>query len=382
MAGKRIVVLGGGFGGAAAAIRARSLLDMDHEVTLIDRNRRTHLCGANPLLIVGQRESKRSSRSLGLLRNRGVNFVQAEVRALDLDGRSVATADRAYPFDYLIVASGAEYDWSAVPGSERAYSFYNIDTARRLRRKLAAFRRGRIVIGVHSLPYKCPPAPFETAMILDWHFRNRGIRGDVEIELATPEPAPLPIAGEEASARLQRSFVRKQIDLRVNAGVKEIARSGREVAFTSGEATDADLVIVVPRHVPSALVRESRLIGPSGWVKVDPRTLATEVPGVFAIGDVNSVPIGNGRGVPKAGVFASSEGDTVAQNIAAEVNGTEPTAFPGEGQCFIAFGGETSAAISGRFLAPEGPEAYLTSPTARGMRAKERFERDWRRFRV
>lgn len=382
MAGKRVVVLGGGFGGPAAAIKARSLLDVDHEVTLIDRNRRTFLCGANPLLVVGRRESEKASRSLGLLRNRGVDFVQTEVRSLDLSGRAVETAEGWRPFDYLVISTGAEYDWSVIPGSDRAYSFYNIDMARRLRRRLSAFKRGRIVIGIHSLPYKCPPAPFEAAMILDWHFRNQGIRGDIEIELATPEPASMPVAGPDASARISRAFSRKRIDLRVNAGIREIARSGREVGFTSGQATDANLVIAVPPHAPSALVRESELIGPTGWIQVNPRTLETDVPGVYAIGDVNSVPIANGRGVPKAGVFASAEGETVGRNIAAAIQGSEPADFPGVGHCFIAFSGETSAAITGSFMASGKPEVKLTAPTARGMRSKERFERDWRRFRI
>lgn len=382
MAGKKIVVIGGGFGGAAAAIKARSLHGVEHTVTLVDRNRRTYLCGAMPLLIVGEREAVKSSRSLGVLANRGIRFVQGEVHALDLTGKTVITSAGRMEFDHLVIAAGAEYDWDAVPGAAQAYSFYNVETARRLRRKLASFRRGKIVIGVSSVPYKCPPAPFEAAMILDWDFKRRGVRKDVEIEVAIPEPAPMPVAGPEAVETLGRALTRRGISLRLNAGVKEVAHSGREVEFTNGEATDANLVVTIPTHVPASLVQGSALIGKSGWVKVNPATLETDSPGVFAIGDVNMVPMANGRGVPKAGVFASAEGETVGQNIAAAVNGTTPTTFPGVGYCFIAFSGETSAAITGRFMAEGKPDVRLTPATARGMRAKERFEGDWRRFRI
>jgi sulfide:quinone oxidoreductase len=382
LAGTKTVVIGGGFGGARAAITARSLLGPEHEVTLIDRNRRLYLCGAMPLLIVGEREALASSRSLGTLANRGIRYLEAEVQALDLPGKTVATSMGTIEFDYLVIAAGAEYDWDAVPGAAQAYSFYNIETARRLRRRLNTFRKGKVVIAVSSVPYKCPPAPYEGAMVLDWHFRRRGVRSDVEIEVATPEPAPLPVAGPEAVSRVHRALARKRIGLRTDAGVKAVDASGREVEFSNGETTRADLVITIPAHVPAGLVQDSALIGQSGWVKVNPSTLETDSPGVFAIGDVNAVPMANGRGVPKAGAFASAGGETVGINIASAINGTRPTTFPGFGHCFIAFSGDTSAAVTGNFMAEGAPDVRLTSATARGMRSKERFERNWRRFRI
>ena len=171
MARKKIVVLGGGFGGVSAARVARTLLGREHTVTLIDRSRRTYLCGSFPLLIVGEREASKVSRSLGSLANRGIEYTQTEVEAIDVEGRTVTTSDRTLEYDYLVLAPGAAYDWDAVPGSASAYSFYSIESARRLRRKLSFFRKGRVVIAVSGTPYKCPPAPFEAALILDWAFK-------------------------------------------------------------------------------------------------------------------------------------------------------------------------------------------------------------------
>ena len=180
------MVIGGGFGGVAAAITARSLLDLQHEVTLLDRNRRTYLCGSFPLLIVREREAAKVSRSLGALTNRGVRYVQAEVDSIDVASKTVATSAGVMGYDHLVVASGAAYDWEAVPGAVNAYSFYDVASARRLRRKLSAFRRGRIVVAVSSLPYKCPPAPFEVAMIPDWAYKRRGVRRDIESSSRVP----------------------------------------------------------------------------------------------------------------------------------------------------------------------------------------------------
>ena len=134
--GKKVVVVGGGFGGVAAARTARSLLGREHPVTLVDRNGRTYLCGSFPLLIVGERETSKVSRSLGLLANRGIDYLQAEVASIDISSKTVATGAGTLEYDYLVVAPGASYAWEAVPGAASAYSFYDLETSRRLRRRL------------------------------------------------------------------------------------------------------------------------------------------------------------------------------------------------------------------------------------------------------
>ena len=181
---------------------------------------------------------------------------------------------------------------------------------------------------------------------------------------------------------IRRAFDRKGIQLKTEVGVASVRSDGLEVAYSNGSSLDVDVAVTVPHHIPAAIVRDSSLIGPSGWVKVNSQTLETSESEVFAIGDVNAVPMANGKGLPKAGVFASAEGETVGYNIAAAINDFAPVNFPGEGYCFIGFGGETSAQIVGNFLAKPIPKVRLTAPTARGLRSRERFERDWKRFRV
>ncbi len=383
MPGKKILILGGGFGGAKAAITARALLPAEHEVTLIDRNARTYICGAMPLLIVGEREAEKTSRSLGRLANRGVNFIQSEIKRLDLASKTVHTARGVIEYDYLIAGLGAEYNWDAVPGSKEAHSFYNIDTARRLRRRLSRFRRGRIVIAVSSTPYKCPPAPYEAAMILRWHFKRTGISKDVDIHVFTPEDAPLPVAGQAACEELALAMAKRGISFHPKAAVKEVLKDGCSAAFTDGSSMDADIVITIPAHRPAAIAAEAGLAAGKPWVPVNPATLETSAPGVFAIGDLNMVPMATGRPIPKAGVFASTEGDIAARIIASRLLGTEPPpAFPGEGLCYLAYSGTQSGSVSGRFLTPGKPDVRFNPPSASGMRAKERFESDWRRFRI
>ena len=110
MTGKKILVLGGGFGGVQAAIGARAALDSTHEVTIVDRSRVTHLCGMNPLLIVGDRETDKTGRSLGRLANRGIRFVEASIDSIKTADQTVSTSAGTLDYDYLVVALGAQYD--------------------------------------------------------------------------------------------------------------------------------------------------------------------------------------------------------------------------------------------------------------------------------
>ena len=336
---KRIVVVGGGFGGVAAARTARALLDSEHQVTLVDRARRTFLCGAFPLLIVGERETAKVSRSLGSLANRGVRYLQAEVHSIDVGSKTVSTSTGKLDYDYLVLAPGAVYDWDAVPGASDAYSFYDLQGARRLRRRLSSFRKGRIAIAVSSLPYKCPPAPFEVAMILDWAFKIRGVRRDVELHVFTPEPAPLPVAGPEA----RRSAAERHDPAGHTASCQRRRHRGgpqRSAGRFQRRLHHRLRACYYYTQAPDAF--GSRLSGASGRLGAGsgcrPRRWRRESRASTPSGDVNMVPMANGRGLPKAGVFASAQGETVGRNIAAAINGSEPTIFAGVGHCFIAYG--------------------------------------------
>ena len=382
MAGNKVLVLGGGFGGVQAAISARAALDSTHEITIVDRNRVPHLCGMNPLLIVGERDTDKTGRSLGRLANRGIKFVEASIESINTSDQKVVTSTGTLDYDYLVVGLGAQYDWDAVPGARDAYSFYDFDYARHLRRRLSRLKRGKIVIAAAKPPYKCPPAPFETALIINWWARNKGIRKDLDISVYIPEPGPLGVAGKEASMRVRNALDQRGIELVTAAGVTEVASSGREASFADGSSTVADVIATVPVHKLPDVVAASGIANGKPWVPVDRATLETSVSNVFAIGDVNVVPAGD-FAIPKAGVFAAGQGTKVGEIIASRITQSgEPEPYDGVGYCFMAYSGGRSSMVGGNFLAEGGPESVLTEPTVSGMKSKERFERDWRTFRI
>jgi sulfide:quinone oxidoreductase len=382
MAGKKVLVLGGGFGGVQAAISARAALDSTHEVTIIDRNRVPHLCGMNPLLIVGERETDKTGRSLGRLANRGIKFVEANIDMVDTGGKKIATSAGTLDYDYLIVALGAQYDWDAVPGARDAYSFYDFDYARRLRRRLSRLKRGKIVFAAAKPPYKCPPAPFESAMVVNWWARKKGIRRDIDISVYIPEPGPLGVAGKEASMRVRNALDQRGIELVTSAGVTEVSADGREASFSDGSSASASVIATIPVHRLPDVVAASGIADGKPWVPADRATLETSTSNVFAIGDVNVVPAGD-FAIPKAGVFAAGQGVKVGEVIASRINDSDvPEPYDGVGFCFMAYSGGRAATVGGEFLADGGPNTVLTDPTVAGNKSKERFERDWRSFRT
>jgi sulfide:quinone oxidoreductase len=123
------------------------------------------------------------------------------------------------------------------------------------------------------------------------------------------------------------------------------------------------------------VVRESGLVGESGWVSVNSRTLETPFPGVYAIGDVVQIAMGNGKPLPKAGVFAEAMGETVAERLAAIFADREPeAAFQGEGGCYLEVGSGQAMMVRGHFMAMPDPEIALTEAEARYLEEKRAFE--------
>ncbi len=372
----RVAILGGGFGGGAAAMSLAQIPSVS--VTVIDRASVTYLGAEFPFVATGTRTVDETSRTAAPLLEAGVRFVRGDIQEIDLDAKAVHTSAGTVAYDSLVVALGTEYDWTAPRGVDATESFYDIDSADRLRRRLETFDGGRIVISVAGPPIKCPPGPFEGAMVLDWWLRQRSLRDRSEIVVTFPEPAPLAVAGTEASRKMGRYLAEKGIQL--VPGVTLSSIDGSVVTLSDGSEVAADLPVVVPLHRAPRVVAAAGLTGPSGWVDVNPETLETSIEGVFAIGDVNRVPLGE-RALPKAGVFAAGEGTTVARLIASRVAETEPPApYDGAGHCFIAFSGTEGADVGGVFLAAGGPQISLGEPGPAGMAGKERFATRWRSF--
>jgi sulfide:quinone oxidoreductase len=315
-------------------------------------------------------------RPLVGLTSRGIEVVQAEIEAIDPVARTVRTSTGPLEADYLIVALGASKEPQALPGfAEAAINFYESDGALRIKAALDSFSSGRIVILVSRTPFSCPSAPYEAALLVDAALREKGARDRCEVALYTPEDLPMPVAGAHVGQALVAILEERGIEFHSEQIAMKIEPERHRVLFEL-EDTAFDLLLGVPAHRAPAAVAQSGLTDASGWVPVDPLTLRTRHPGVFAIGDVTAIRLANGMFLPKAGVFADAEARVVAETIAAEVAGTEePSAYDGRGFCYIEVGGGMAAYGAGNFYGLPGPRVSLEAASERYRREKEAQER-------
>lgn len=195
-----------------------------------------------------------------------VRYVNDEVTAIDGSNRLVKTLTREFHYDYLIVSLGADLDSTLIPGfANTAHHNYDLDSALKFREALESFQRGRIAIGVSSLPFKCPAAPYEAALLLDHYFRKRGLRDKVEFQFFTPEPYPMPVAGQAVGNMVEALLEQRGIHYHPKLKLKEVDASRRAVKFDGGEEIGFDLLFAVPPHQASAAIRETELAGDRGW---------------------------------------------------------------------------------------------------------------------
>lgn len=152
----------------------------------------------------------------------------------------------------------------------------------------------------------------------------------------------------------------------------------RVLSFDDGSVAEYDVLAYVPPHRVPRVVVEAGLAVPDGWIPVDRSTLATSIPGVYAIGDVTTIPLAVGKPLPKAGVFAHGQAEVVAENLAREWAG-EPAgaAFDGHGACFIETGDGRAGYGSGDFYAEPTPAIRLRRPGRTWHLGKVLFEKTW-----
>jgi len=186
---REILVLGGGVGGTVVAnLLVRELGRRQAHVTVIDRTGR-HVYQPGWLYVpFGGPPPKRWERPERALLSRKVDLVVGEAQRIDRAGHVVQMADGTrYPYDDLVIATGAHLAPETIPGyAEAAHHFYSPEAAVRLRDALEGFQGGKVLIGVADIPYKCPPAPLEFTFLLDEYLRKRGIRERTEITYLSP----------------------------------------------------------------------------------------------------------------------------------------------------------------------------------------------------
>jgi sulfide:quinone oxidoreductase len=364
---KDVLILGAGFGGLELATRLSESLSDELRVTLLDRSDSFSFGFSKLDVLLGRRAIEDVRLHYRDISKQGVEFRQERITSIDPKRRRVTTDEGSYDADILAVALGADYDLAATPGFEEGgLEYYSVAGAARLRDALPDFESGRIVIGILGHPFKCPPAPFEGALLLHDQLTERGIRGDTEIRVVGPMAAPVPIT-KEVSQRFLGVLGERGIEYVPKQLVVSLDAEAKRARLAGGGSIPYDLFIGVPVHrVPEVV--ESSGLAVDGWVPVDHSNLATRFPGVYALGDLSDMPMA------KAGVFAEAAARTVADDIVAHIHGAElERPYEGAGSCYIEFGGGMVGKVEANFLGGPQPTARLIGPSLEIAADKEAF---------
>jgi sulfide:quinone oxidoreductase len=354
---KHVVILGAGFAGLELATRLSESLPGEVRTTLIDQND-SFTFGFSKLDVLFGRKTKEDVRlHYSAISKEGVEFRQERVTEIDPETKRVTTDVNVYDADILVVALGADYDFAATPGfAEGGVDYYSVAGAERMRTTLADFHSGTIVIGILGHPFKCPPAPFEAAVLLHDHFLDRGVRDAVEIRTVGPMAAPVPIT-KQLSQTILDLLKERDIDYVPNQQIVEVDRDDNAVRLADGGSISYDLFVGIPVHrAPDVVARSGLAV--NGWVPVERHNLTTRFPDVYAVGDITALPMA------KAGVFAEAAARVVADDIAARLRGDVlHHSYDGAGTCYIELGGGMVGKVEANFFGGPTPTARLVGPS-------------------
>jgi len=365
----RVLVLGAGFGGLELTTRLSDEFGDDIDIVLVDKAD-GFIFGFSKLdVMFGRTTADAVHHAYSDIVKPGVRFVQSTIRSIDPVAKRVVTDAGTFDADILVVALGADLHPDATPGLlEGGHEFYTVAGAFACRDVLENFAGGRVIVAVTSTPFKCPPAPSETALLTHDYLSARGLRDASSISLVMPLGVPIP-PSPAASKALLVAFEERGIDWHPDTLVRRLDAERKVAVLSDGGEMPYDLFLGVPVHRAPQVVLHSGMTV-DGWIPVDSLTLDTSFPGVYAVGDVTSV------GTPKAGVFAEGQAAVVADRIAGVVRGEASlSTYGGNGMCYLEFGEDEIAIVNVTFRSGHAPFGDMEGPSAALVADKVEFGR-------
>jgi sulfite dehydrogenase len=320
--GGRVVVIGGGYGGATAA-RYLKLWAPDIDVTMIERGDVFVSCPISNLVLGGNTQMSNITMGYEGLRSRGVNIVRDEAVAVDAGARQVRLGSgKTLPYDRLIVSPGIDFNYDSIPGLKSADAQNRVLHAWKagpqtvaLRKQLEAMRDGGVFVFQFPMaPYRCPPGPYERVCQVADYFKKSKPKSKIIVLDANPDI----VSKKGLFLAAWNGMYKGMIDYRPNSELQDVDVKGMAVKLTF-DSVKGDVLNVVPPHGAGAIARQAGLITANQrWCGVDWLTMeSVAVKGVHVLGDATlSAPM-----MPKSASMANQHGKICVAAIIALLKG-------------------------------------------------------------
>jgi NADPH-dependent 2,4-dienoyl-CoA reductase/sulfur reductase-like enzyme len=336
--GKRLVVLGASFGGIFAALTAKKLVP-DAEVVMLERSPYFVSCPATLEYLFGLNSLDNITFGYSPLIAKGIKVIRTEVLAVEPDKKRVVAAAGAIDYDQLLVATGIRLAYEDIPGLPDAYhlnaSIYDkaspfIDT----RHRIQAFTGGTVVLNAPAGAYKCPPGPYEYALLWADHIKKKGLKAKVILIDAKPGPIPPPNAPAFLAAMADHKDI---LEYRPQTKISGVD-GGRKLVKTDWGDVQFDFLSLIPPNKAAEFIAQAGL--GSVFAEVDPVTFrSTKNQFVYAVGDAAQTPYA------KSAYTASVTGKIVGTYIGRAMGASVPDPAPPHNICYPYTAGDKAILI-------------------------------------
>jgi sulfide:quinone oxidoreductase len=335
---ENVVIIGAGTGGTVVANILARKIGKKANITVLTAKDSVYYEPDNLFRLFDNKDMKSQFKSVRKVINKKVDVKQEVVTKVDPNTNLIFTeSGTTYPYDYLVIAAGAQYDFDALPGyKEGAYNFHNGPDVLKLREALQNFEGGNLVMGIADIPFKCPVSPLEFVFMAYDFYKRKKMLDKVKIHLTSPLPRAFSI--ENVSEKAQKKFDKYGIEVHTFFNTELIDPEKKVVESLEGEEIPYDLLVMVPPHKGPDFLEVSKLANDESWLPVNRETLVHDrYDNIWGLGDCTNLP------VSKAGAAAHHQGKIVAANIANLVKKKEAKKkYNGEVQCFLMTGLTTS----------------------------------------
>lgn len=355
-AGRRVVVIGGGYGGTIAAKYVR-MYDRSIEVVLIERNRQFVSCPFSNLYIGGIMKDL-TPLTIGydkLAANHGIKMVYDEVTAIDPAAKKVVVRGGTIVYDQLIVSPGVDFRLDEIKGYDpkqtpdvMPHAWKAGEQTLLLRNQLVAMKDGgTVLITVPLTPYRCPPGPYERASMIAMYLKQAKPKSKLIVLDSNPDIVSKAGLFKKGWAKHYPGI----LEYRGAKKVTEVDTKSKTVLVEGLEAVTGDVINLIPPQRAGHIAVAAGLVGPDkNWCPVNPTTFESTIhKGIHIIGDASIA-----GAMPKSGYSANSQAKACALNLVAAMNGKELTEFSGINTCYSFITAKEAVEVTGVYKVDKG----------------------------